>query len=151
MLFPNPSPVWSSHCQLIREFRIKLRVKFCMIMSAKPTHVAKIKIQLFQHLVRMTYICVAWHLTYVDMTRISHFSKCDKIKPVNIQKSCHEWNRSIVYIFMFFNNSTEILVSSAEPWSPGWSQDRYGHVMSLRNGSPQLRSDITWGVLESNR
>ena len=60
-VIPEASPVWSSHCQLLREFRIKLRVKFCMIMSAQPTHVAKIKIQLFQHLVRVTYIWVAWH------------------------------------------------------------------------------------------
>ena len=104
-----------------------------MIMSAQPTHVAKIKIQLFQHLVRMTYILVAWHfwptLTWPESLTLQSVTKSNQWI---FKKSCHEWNRSIVYIFMFFNNSTEILVSSAEPWSSSvWYQDRYGHVMSL--------------------
>ena len=83
---------------------------------------------------------VSWHLTYVDMTRFSHFLKLDKIKSVNSQKRCHEWNRSIVYIFVFFNNSTEILASSAERGSSGRSQDRYGHMSTSRDVAPEWRS-----------
>ena len=127
-VIPEPSPVWSSHCQLLREFH-KILWSWALNPPMMPNYIIPTFSENDPNL-------VSWHLTYVDMTRISHFLKLDKIKSVN-KAAMNEIAQ--LYIFSCFLIIQQRYwyrpQNGGHPAGPKTGTDLWArHVMSLQSG-----------------
>ena len=98
-------------------------------MSAKPTHVANYYSNNFS--VNDPHL-VSWHLTYVDMTRISHFSKVTKSNQWIVKNAAMN-EIAQLYIFSCF------LIIQQRYW---YRPPNPGHPVGPKTGTDTSSRDV---------